>query len=271
MTLVGTVEEMRQANEQLGQMLLPLLPPANDEVASADGNVEGVKYRIYTPKKASKSGPLPVGIWTHGGGWMLGDINQDDLLCRIVSENTSSILISVDYSLAPEAKMPTQINETLSVFKWARQNAASYGGDPEKFFTIGGSAGGGLALEVANRLVKKPELRNAIKGIAAMVPVTLHYDHVPEELKSKHKSYVENGDGAAVIDKKSMAIFFEEAGVDPKDPDVFTALDSENHKNFPPTYITVCERDPLRDDGIIMEELLRRSSQDCKRGHPTNR
>jgi versiconal hemiacetal acetate esterase len=245
-------------------MLVPLLPPPSDAVASSDGEVDGVKYRIYTPKEASKSGPLPVGIWTHGGGWMVGDLNTDDFLCRIVAENAPSIIISVDYGLTPEHKVPTQLTQTLSVYKWARQNTSSYGGDPNKFYSIGGSAGGALALQVANRLTKNPDLKDGIKGVAAIVPATLHYDHVPEEHKSKYTAYTENGDGAAIIDKNSMAIFYEHAGVDPKDPDTFVALDTENHKNFPPVYFAVCERDPLRDDGIIMEELLRKAGVKTK-------
>ena len=263
-TIAGTPQEIREQNDQLVQMLIPLLPPPNDAVASQDGEVDGVKYRIYTPKEASKSGPLPVGIWTHGGGWMVGDINMDDLLCRIIAENSPTILISVEYSLAPEKKVPTQLNETLSVYKWAQQNASSFGGDPEKFFSIGGSAGGGLALQVANRLTKNASLEGAIKGVAAIVPVTLHYDHVPEEYKSKYTSYVDNGDGAAIIDKNSMKIFYEHAGVDPKDSDIFTGLATENHKNFPPVYFAVCERDPLRDDGLVMEEMLKKAGVKTK-------
>ena len=243
---------------------MPLLPAPNDAVATNDGDVDGVKYRIYTPKEASRSGPLPVGIWTHAGGWVIGSIDQDDLLCRIVAENAPSILISVEYSLAPEAKYPTQLNETLSVYKWARQNASSFGGDPEKFWSIGGSAGGGIALQVANKLVQDPNLKGAIKGVAAIVPVTMHYDQVPEELKPKYTAYVENGSGAPIIDKKSMELFFDYAGVDPKDSDTFTALATENHKNYPPVYFAVCERDPLRDDGLIMEELLKKAGVKTK-------
>ena len=249
-------------NDQLIEMLIPLLPKPSDAVESKDGEVDGVKYRLYTPTEAAKSGPLPVGIWTHGGGWMIGDLNTDDLLCRIVAEHAPSIIISVDYSLTPKAKVPTQLNESLSVYKWAQQNAASYGGDANRFYTIGGSAGGGLALQIANRITKKGQ--GTIKGVAAIVPITMHYDNVPENLKSKYQAYEENGKGAAVIDKESMEIFYEAAGVDPKDSDIFTAYATDNHKNFPPTYFAVCERDPLRDDGIIMEELLKNAGVKTK-------
>ncbi|KAJ8061507.1 hypothetical protein OCU04_009321 [Sclerotinia nivalis] len=202
--------------------------------------VEGIEYRVYTPKEASKHGPLPVAIWTHGGGWMTGDLDSDDLLCRVIAEHAPSIVINVDYRLAPEHKYLTQLEDTLKVYRWAQQNAISFGGDANKFYTIGGSAGGALALQVANRLVKDPAKRNNIKGIAAIVPCTLHFDNVPEGYKSIHKSFEGNKTDVPVIDKESMEIFYREAKVDPKDSDIFTALATDNHKNYPPTYIASC-------------------------------
>ncbi len=150
---------------------------------------------------------------------------------------------------------------------WARQNASSYGGDPNKFYTIGGSAGGGLALQIANRLVKDPSKRDGIRGVAAIVPVALHYDNVPDEYKDMHKSYDENKEGVPIIDKNSMEIFYEHAAVDPKDPDTFTALATDNHKNFPPVYFASCEKDPLRDDAYVMEAALKKAGVPTKHDH----
>jgi versiconal hemiacetal acetate esterase len=195
---------------------------------------------------------------------MVGDLNMDDPLCRIFAENGPCILISVDYSLTPEHKWPTQLDECMKVYKWARQNASSYGGDADKMFTMGGSAGGGLALQIANRLVKNPDLKGAIRGILAIVPLALHYDNVPSSLQSKYKAYDENGPDSAVINKESMKVFYDALGGDIKDPELFTALATDNHKNFPPTYVCVCEKDPLRDDGYIIEELLRNAGVPTK-------
>lgn len=267
MVLGGTPEEIRAQNDQLVQLLIPQLPPPSDAVESKDGEVDGIKYRLYTPKEASKQGPLPVGVWTHGGGWMTGDLNADDLLCRIVAEHVPSIIVSVDYRLSPEYKVPTQLQDTLKVYRWAHQNASSFGGDPNKFYTIGGSAGGALALEVANQLVKDPSKRDAIKGIAAVVPCTLHWDYVPAEYQSIFKAYEDNKEGVPLIDKNSMKIFYEHAGVDPKDSDIFTALATDNHKNFPPTYFVSCEKDPLRDDAYVMEAALKKAGVPTKHDH----
>ena len=118
MVLKGTTEQIRAMNDSLIEMLLPQVPPPNDAVETKDDSVDGVKYRIYIPKEAAKQGPLPVGVYTHGGGYMLGDLNMDDLLIRILSEHTPAIFVSVDYRLAPEHKWPAQLEDTLKVYKW---------------------------------------------------------------------------------------------------------------------------------------------------------
>ena len=157
-----------------------------------------------------------------------------------------------------------QFLDTLKIYEWAHANAASIGGDPAKFFSIGGSAGATLALAVANYLVADPAKRSLIKGCAAIVPATMHWSHVPEEYRSMYKSYDENV-GVPIIDKEVMDFFFTEAGLDdPKDPNVFVALNTENHKNFPPTYVVTCEADPLRDDGKVLELCLKKAGVPVK-------
>lgn len=139
----------------------------------------------------------------------------------------------------------------------ARKNASSYGGDVSKFFTIGGSAGGGLALSIASRIVASEATRAYIKGIVAIVPLTLHPDNVPAEYASDYKSYTENATNVPIIDRESMNQFYEYTGVSPTDSSYFTLLDTSNLKNYPPTYITTCEFDPLRDDGKLMAKALK--------------
>ncbi|KAH7378188.1 carboxylesterase [Cadophora sp. MPI-SDFR-AT-0126] len=266
--LHGSVQNIRDMDASSAALCASLLPPPSDATTSVDGEVEGIKYRIYTPRDASKlGGPLPVAIWTHGGGWVTGNLDSDDLLCRIVAERAPAIVVNVDYRLAPEHPYPTPLEDTLKVYRWAQQNATSLGGDAKRFFTIGGSAGGGLALQVANRLVKDPMTRNNIKGVAAMVPCTLHFDNVPSEYQYMHKSYEENKTDVPVINKESMEIFYREAQVDPEDSNTFTALATDNHENFPPTYFASCEFDPLRDDAYVMEAALKSKGVPTKHNH----
>ena len=78
--LKGTPETIKGMYDQLVQALIPMMPAPNENVDVAEGDVDGIKYRTYVPKKGD--GPFPIGIWTHGGGYMTGDLNSDELLCR---------------------------------------------------------------------------------------------------------------------------------------------------------------------------------------------
>lgn len=260
--LAGSPQDIKNATAQLGEMLAAQAPPPSDAVTAQDGEVDGVKYRLYKPKNAS--GSLPVGVWTHGGGFMTGDLNADDAFCRLVSEHAPAVIVNVDYRLTPEFKSPAQFEDTMAVYNWAYENAASYGGDQTKFFTIGGSAGGALALQVANRLVKDESKRGMIKGVAAVVPATLHFDHVPEEHKAMYKAYTDNEKDVPIIDKNSMQIFYDNLGAQADDPNTFVALDTDNHKNYPPVYMVACEKDPLRDDAYVMEACLKKAGVPTK-------
>ena len=130
-------------------------------------------------------------------------------------------------------------------------------------YTIGGSAGGGLALQVANQIVQDPKLKPGLKGIAAMVPLTTHWDNVPEKYKSKYTAIEDNAKDVPVIDKESMQDFYKLTAVDPKDSTCFTIL-SDKLGDFPPVYVTTCEYDPLRDDGTILLEALKEKGVQTK-------
>lgn len=188
---------------------------------------------------------------------MVGDLNADHILCGMVSAFANLVVVNVDYSLTPEAKWPTQLNEGVTAYKWAHKNAASIGGDANKMFTVGGSAGGGLALQIANAVTKDSSLKSSLKGVCAMVPMTVSPANVPAKYKDKYQSYEQNATGVPVIDKAVMHTFIENLGADPQDKSAWTLLDAENHKNFPPVYLTSCEFDPLRDDTTVMEIALK--------------
>lgn len=265
MVLAGSPAEIKGQYDALVQMLLPTMPKPSENVTSQDGDVDGVKYRVYNPKEAS--GSLPIFVWTHGGGYMTGDLNSDDLLCRAVSEHAKTVVVNVDYSLTPEAKWPTQLNECVKVYKWAHDNASSIGGDANRMYTIGGSAGGALALQIANAVLKDSSLKDSMKGVAAMVPCTVHPDNVPEQYKASYTAYNDNKSGVPIIDRNSMEIFYEHLGGSKDDPSLWVLLDKDNHKNFPPVYFTSCEFDPLRDDTTVFKKALDEAGVATKHDH----
>lgn len=138
----------------------------------------------------------------------------------------------------------------------AVENASKFNGDPKKVYTIGGSAGGGLAFQIANQVLRDDKLKDSLKGIVAMAPVTAHWDSIPAKYKDNYTAHKDNEKDAPVIDKESMEIFYKHAGADPNDSTCFTILATDKHKDFPPTYFTSCEFDPLRDDTTVMKQAL---------------
>lgn len=120
---------------------------------------------------------------------------------------------------------------------------------------------------MADQALRDPKLKDSIKGIASLVPITVHYDNVPEQYKSQYNSYAENESGVPVLDKEGMTTFFRENSVSPSDATVFPLLATDNHQNFPPTYFVSCEMDPLRDDAFVMEAALKEAGVKTRHDH----
>ena len=104
--------------------------------------------RIYTPENAG-SGPLPIIVYYHGGGWVIADIDTYEASALALATKAKAIVVSVEYRRAPEAKVPASHEDAFAGYKWALENAASFGGDPKKVAVAGESAGGNLAISVA--------------------------------------------------------------------------------------------------------------------------
>jgi versiconal hemiacetal acetate esterase len=114
--LKGTPEEIRAQYDGLVAALMPMMPPMPEGVDVVEGEVDGTKYRTYTPQKGD--GPFPIALWTHGGGYMTGDLNADHFLCLVIALQTNSAVVNVDYRLAPEHKWPAQLEDSLKLYKW---------------------------------------------------------------------------------------------------------------------------------------------------------
>lgn len=90
--------------------------PPDPKVSIEDISIEGVKCRVYT--SASQRAPAPVGIYTHGGGFICGDLDSEDPLCRAIVDTVGCIIVSVDYRLGPVHKLPAMLQDTLAVYQW---------------------------------------------------------------------------------------------------------------------------------------------------------
>ncbi|GFF99700.1 lipase/esteras-like protein [Aspergillus udagawae] len=219
--------------------------------------------RTYTPTaRQAESNPRPVGLYFHGGGLCCGDLDSEDNFCRLLAERLPCIVISVGYRLAPEHKAPAQLDDALEAWNWAYNNASTLNGDRGRYFTVGQSAGGTLALAVARRLIVLGR-KHEVKGIAAIVPFVVHPDGVPSRYMAQYRAFDELGDGP-VNTKQAMTHFYKAIQAPPGDPDVYVLNAEADFHQFPPTYLAVCGIDPLRDDGLIIHDALKTAGVSVK-------
>src|SRR3954469_14803813 len=112
---------------------------------STDVDASGVPARLYRPNDREDLGLL---VFFHGGGWVLGNLESHDNLCRILANSGGCCVLSVAYRLAPEHPYPAALEDAVTATRWAHTNAASLGCSPDRIGVGGDSAGGTIAIVV---------------------------------------------------------------------------------------------------------------------------
>ncbi|EFQ89829.1 hypothetical protein CFE70_004192 [Pyrenophora teres f. teres 0-1] len=219
----------------------------------------GTKIRIYTPD--GYTGDKPVCMYYHGGGWAMGDINAEDAFSRTMSKLGDIVVISVEYGLAPENKHADLMNECYQALRWALENSKKLNTTEGKFVVSGNSAGGQLAFATALRAIDDG-LGNQLVGLVTLIPVTVHPDGVPHELRSKYTSMVEH-DQHTINSANAMRGFWQAFGVSPTDQ-YGSPLLHPRLKGLKKVYLAVCGHDTLRDDGLLMKQKLDEAGCDTK-------
>lgn len=121
----------------------------------------------------------------------MGDLEGEDPQLRTASKDTGLVIVSVDYRLSPANPYPAGLDDCMAAYDWAVNNSDLLNTTPKEAIVFGTSAGGNLALCTALKLIDQGKAAT-LKGVVAIVPVTVAPDVVPEELKGKYTSYTEN-------------------------------------------------------------------------------
>ncbi|WP_345212798.1 alpha/beta hydrolase [Mucilaginibacter gynuensis] len=222
-------------------------PVFNVDTTGKDIAVEGgnIHLRIYTPK--SGSGPFPVIVYYHGGGFVIANLDVYDASANVLADKTGAIVVSVAYRLAPEHKFPVAHNDAYAAYKWVVDNAASIKGDSKKIAVAGESAGGNLAVNTA--------IAARDKGIQAPVHILAVYPVAGADMNTP--SYVKNA-AAKPLDKPMMLWFVKNylnnMG-EAKDPRI--NLVAAKLKGLPATTIITAQIDPLQSDGMMLADKLK--------------
>ncbi|HEX9259568.1 MAG TPA: alpha/beta hydrolase, partial [Acidimicrobiales bacterium] len=196
----------------------------------------GVPARLYRPSEATG---LPLLVWLHGGGWVGGDLDSHDDLCRAVAVRAGAVVLSVDYGLAPERPFPGGLTDALDALRWAHEHAADLGADPALVALGGDSAGGNIAA-VVSQLAPVPLVFQVL-----VYPVT--------DARFGWPSFTENGEGL-FLTAAGMRWFLNHylsggqgAADDPRVSPLLAPDDA--FRAQPPTLVITAEYDPLRDEG----------------------
>jgi acetyl esterase len=223
--------------------LLGSLPPSAAKVADVSnrripGAAGEIGVRIYTPEG---SGPFPVLTYFHGGGWVIGDLETHDGVCRELCGGANVVVVAVDYRLSPEHKFPAAPDDCEAAVRWVAKNAASFKGDPTRLAVGGDSAGGNLSAVVAQRLRDSggPKLSAQL----LIYPVA-RLDGVAT------KSMVDNAEGY-LLQRADMEWFlghYLSSAEQGKSVSASPIL-AGNLAGLPPALVQTCEFDPLRDEG----------------------
>ena len=145
-----------EARELYKRSRLPLQPPKPEMGAVHDILIDGsrgpLRLREFRPKGLHERRDLPALVYFHGGGWLIGDIDTHDTLCRQLSDGSGAAVYSVNYAKAPEHQFPAAVEDALLATRYVVSSHAELGIDPARIGTGGDSAGGNLATVVAQAL-----------------------------------------------------------------------------------------------------------------------
>lgn len=216
---------------------VPDLPVVRDLPAGA------VPVRLYRPA----DGVLPAFIFFHGGGWVVGDLDTHDTVCRQIARESNTVVIAVDYRLAPEHRFPAAADDAWTATTWVAAHAAELGIDPQRIAVGGDSAGGGLAAVVALQARDSRQLRLALQVL--IYPVM--------DLRAASDSYSRFAEGYSLT-RAGMQWYIAQYAPTPEATNDWRASPSLAPwvHGVAPAIIIASELDPLVDEGAAFARRL---------------
>ncbi|MGH3558428.1 MAG: alpha/beta hydrolase [Mycobacterium sp.] len=244
------VDDDVMASRDQARLICFSLPGPQIHVAVSDVSLPGpagdVPARHYRPTGA---GPAPLLVFYHGGGWVIGDLDIYDTLCRLICRDADIHVLSIDYRLAPEHPAPAAVDDAYAAFRWAHQHAGKLGAIPGKVAVGGDSAGGNLAAVVSQ----------LARNDGGPIPVLQWLVYPITDIDARTRSRTLFADGFGLT-KRDMdwfhAKYLGDSGIEPTDPRVSPLL-AEDLAGLPPALIAIAGFDVLRDEGEHYATALR--------------
>lgn len=211
-----------------------------------DGPAGPIDLRFYTPQ--GLSGTAPALVYLHGGGWVYGDLDAYDGVCRFLAEHAQVRVISVDYRLAPEAVFPAGVEDAIAAWRWVTEHATGLGIDPQRIAVGGDSAGGNLSAIIAQEAVRDDSL---------VAPAFQLLIYPATDFAEEHPSRRANGEGF-LLTKTFMDLVEENylAGDEDRADPRLSPL-RHDPAGVAPAYVVTAGFDPLLDEGTLYAEKLK--------------
>ena len=237
---------VRESSTAYPRLDVPLASVADRMIPGPGG---ALPVRVYMPVGV---GPFPLVVYFHGGGWVVGDLDTQDMICRGLCHGASAVVVSVDYRLAPEHKFPAAVDDAWTATCWAAAHAAELGGDATRLSIAGDSAGANLSAAVALRTrdEKGPRLRAQI-----LIYGSCNYPSV-------RTPSTEEFAAGPIITEAAIDYFWKQFLADPavdQDHPWASPARAPSHRDLAPAFIATAEMDPSRDDGERYAEILARA------------
>ena len=226
----------------------PAPPPvASVQSLQAEGPLGPIPLRLYRPLGTMPDQTLPALVYYHGGGWVIGDLDTHDTLCRELANHSGCAVVSVDYRLAPEHRFPAAVDDAIAAARWVHREAAALKIDPARIAVGGDSAGGNLAAVVALDARDRGGLPLAYQLL--IYPATDQHRNAP--------SHRTNGQGY-LLTSDTMAYFTGHYIPEPAGYADWRAspLLHADHAGLPPALVLTAGYDPLRDEGLAYAHKL---------------
>lgn len=241
----------RQFEAEIDSLIDKPTPVSAVQDFVTDTPVGKIPVRFYSPKPSAKAVPLLV--FYHGGGFVVGSLNSHDEACRVICRHADVAVLSVDYRLAPEHKAPAAVEDCVAAFEWAVANAAKLGIDSQKIAVGGDSAGGNLSAVVCQQLLTHPVQPVAQLLIYPTVDFAIDYP--------SHQRYGQNLFISTADTDHVKAMYVGNSGLDLTDPIVSPLYGTL--KGLPRAHVVIAEFDLLRDEGMLYAERLKQAGVAC--------
>jgi acetyl esterase len=246
-----SLEQLRKLPiEQIKYPPLPLIPYPPEDVKRIKITADSIPVLVFNPTHLKD---LPILINYHGGGFISPLLPGLEYSLWTEAKNLNVILFAIDYRVAPEHKFPAAVNDSYNAFKWIAEHGSEFGGDTSRIVLEGISAGANLVAVISQK-AKKNGISNKIKlQVMNGLPVDLSPMHMESSA-----SYHENAVG--YFQTKAACYFAMEtyAPGQYNNPEVSPIM-AKDLTGLPPAVIINAEFDPLRDDGILYADRLRKA------------